>query len=386
MKSPFRMPANVAKFLQGPPSTRVGALRADALVSSSHEQESISMTNPADPGIADFVPSTVYAGATAGERVLERAKELAGFVKKGLSPQAQRKLLAIRQKAADARGVSEKARGDIEELRDNLSTTRISIQVQNDSGNADKAAIKRHEQDIAVIQNEIARLQSILSTYGGTAARSAELSTALARYVGRFVEGARPHGLAVEPRLLSGETETLAVERMRRRIRELRSDIDRVRAAPYHSTDAKQRARAWVEQLAERGAPNVFELIDRQRGEIIWPEVTTQTMGISRGTGDQVLIPVAVKDTLAVMAWLNPDAMIARLCSSIDADSDDANALTQAERETKVAELRSDILATEREEEALIERLEAAGASLLRRGDADPRAVLGLSSEMPAPR
>src|SRR5258708_8415212 len=132
------------------------------------------------------------------------------------------------------------------------------------------------------------------------------------------------------------------------------------------------------------GAPNLFDVIDH-RDRINWPTETTRLTSMPLGAGDSQLIITTVPDTLAVLAWLHRDALIARLEGEIDRCSQDDKALSAEQRAKKSAEILSDILAAEREEETLIERMEAGGALFLRRTDADPRAVLGLSSDMPAP-
>ncbi|MCA1377641.1 MULTISPECIES: hypothetical protein [unclassified Bradyrhizobium] len=50
-----------------------------------------------------------------------------------------------------------------------------------------------------------------------------------------------------------------------------------------------------------------------------------------------------------------------------------------ADRAAKLLELEAELLARERDEEALIELAEEQGAAIARRLDADPRAVLGIA-------
>ena len=69
----------------------------------------------------------------------------------------------------------------------------------------------------------------------------------------------------------------------------------------------------------------------------------------------------------------------------IDAVADDANSLTEQERAEQIGEIDRDRLAVQREEEHWIGAAVDAGMTMLRRPDADPRAVLGLADDMPAP-
>jgi hypothetical protein len=60
--------------------------------------------------------------------------------------------------------------------------------------------------------------------------------------------------------------------------------------------------------------------------------------------------------------------------------------LTSAQRVELLKPIEKDRLAAEREEEFLISGAIAEGNMMLRRCDADPRAVLGIGDEMPSPR
>jgi hypothetical protein len=171
-----------------------------------------------------------------------------------------------------------------------------------------------------------------------------------------------------------GDVTPDAIEKRRRRIRALIADVKQTDAAPYPSALAKQRAREEIEQLAERGEPDFFPLIEQYRGKIRWPEVVLDFhIGLASPRGP---------DSAGLMACLFRDALIAFSERKIDEIADDANALTDAQRGEKFKTLLGDLLAVEREEEALIQ---AAIFDVDRRADADPRAVLGLSSELPGP-
>jgi hypothetical protein len=90
-------------------------------------------------------------------------------------------------------------------------------------------------------------------------------------------------------------------------------------------------------------------------------------------------------DVLGLLAWLFHDQLIAALDIEISAMADDDHALDDQQRSATEALLLSERLATERIEEALIEAAEAEGRNVVRRPNADPRAILGLSSALPAP-
>lgn len=57
----------------------------------------------------------------------------------------------------------------------------------------------------------------------------------------------------------------------------------------------------------------------------------------------------------------------------------EAEALSPAERERRLAEIEDRLLDAERAEEALVEAMIADGRDVARRLDADPRAILGVA-------
>jgi hypothetical protein len=93
-----------------------------------------------------------------------------------------------------------------------------------------------------------------------------------------------------------------------------------------------------------------------------------------------------VVDSVAMLAWLHRDAMIASIKREIAAAADDDSALSDADRETALAQIKRDKLATEREDVALVNLANSQGGRVLFRGDTDPRALLGLDENAPAPR
>ncbi|WP_407186706.1 hypothetical protein [Bradyrhizobium centrosematis] len=81
----------------------------------------------------------------------------------------------------------------------------------------------------------------------------------------------------------------------------------------------------------------------------------------------------------AALSWLDPTAFEKRLHEEIDNLPQPALAMSADDRAAKLLQLEAELLAREREEEALIELAEEQGAAIARRLDADPRAVLGIA-------
>ena len=175
-----------------------------------------------------------------------------------------------------------------------------------------------------------------------------------------------------------GETALDAIERVRRRIRELQADILQCQAAPRPAGDCKRIMRAQIEQMAATGRPNVAPLIDN--GEPFqWPTTLRRSMNVSGiATVENVI------DVQAIMTWLHKDTLVAKLDLEIDELADEKNALTDAQRKEREATLLRDMLANERDEEAFIQlAMEHGGVDVPRRGDCDPRAVLELAGDLP---
>ncbi len=80
---------------------------------------------------------------------------------------------------------------------------------------------------------------------------------------------------------------------------------------------------------------------------------------------------------LQTLAWLDPDALTARMGKEIEA-RDSRKGIASAERATKLAMLADDLLAAERLEEALVSNLEPRGMLVERSRSASPAAILGV--------
>ena len=109
-----------------------------------------------------------------------------------------------------------------------------------------------------------------------------------------------------EPQLRKGESIVDAIEHRQRRLRELLSDLAKIRVAPITTAMAKKRAIEQMEGLAESGRPDVMRLIDHG-DPIKFAEVaSTVYLTGSMGTG-------AVPDAVALVAWLHRDGLMAAI-------------------------------------------------------------------------
>jgi hypothetical protein len=134
------------------------------------------------------------------------------------------------------------------------------------------------------------------------------------------------------PKLNKGEGVLDGIERLRRRGRGLKADLHRIASAPFPSSYSKQRLREMVEQLAARGTPDVTNLIEHDR-EIIWPtlRVQSEVHGAQRSLAFHEAI-----DVVGLFAAILKPAMISFLDTLVDAEKDDAAALShEAARKPK---------------------------------------------------
>ena len=175
-----------------------------------------------------------------------------------------------------------------------------------------------------------------------------------------------------EPKLLKGESLIDAIDRHRKRAREIQSDLAAVEGAPFPSSHAKAKARRQVEELAQRGAPSVALLLKKDR-DVVFPVTGLQANVFNV---QAAFAATEVVDTLALTAWLHKDALISALEREIDRQSDDKSALTHAARAQQAAELGEALLSIERQESALVWTGLEQCLPVEHRADCSPMAVL----------
>jgi len=222
------------------------------------------------------------------------------------------------------------------------------------------------DEEIGEIKEREARLAAKANILGATVSNLEAWLKALPSEAPIRAASARPAALA------KGEVPVLAVDKCRQRIRDLDADLQRIATAPVTSAEAKKLKDAQLDALAARGRPDCRALVSH--GEPIgWP--TVRNLGMKAAESGQ--------DAIGLLAWAFRDRLSAALNAEIDAIADDAAALTAEQRAEQRATALRDKLAAERDEEALLRMAIAAGTTLLRRPEADPRAVLGLADDLP---
>jgi hypothetical protein len=276
---------------------------------------------------------------------------------------------AMNERREAIRDAKARAEGRIRELKDPMNTyAKLS-----------GPEIENQRKIIAECADDLARLE-VRNAENNTKARVSGQLIESARTLVRAADRDKPITLHIgpQPQLRKNETALEAIEARRRRLRELSADFDRTKVAPRPAAEIKAQERQRILGLAKMGEPNAFMAIE-QGLPIQW---ATKSVPIEGGSGGFV----TVDDVVTTLCMAIPDVMIARAEAAIDAVSDDENALSDADREKALMEIRRDQLATEREEFAFVNLANSQSGRVLFRGDTDPRAFLGLSDDMPAAR
>ncbi|MGL3109407.1 hypothetical protein [Bradyrhizobium sp. BR 1432] len=193
-----------------------------------------------------------------------------------------------------------------------------------------------------------------------------------------WLKDRRPPGTVLEdfsgpePKLNKGESLIDAIERLRRRGRELKADLHRISSAPYPSSYCKQQMRAQIEALAMQGAPSVSNLIEHDR-PIVWPTQRVQSQVFS---ADPALAFAEIEAAVPLIAWLFKDALVKRLDAEIDTEADDGASLSHIEREKRLSEVQQDLLFSEYEEAQLVWAALEQKLPVEHRSDCSPLAIL----------
>ncbi|HZF31346.1 MAG TPA: hypothetical protein VE907_19680 [Gammaproteobacteria bacterium] len=171
---------------------------------------------------------------------------------------------------------------------------------------------------------------------------------------------------------VAGDGLVADVQRLRASIAKLKAERAELLQAPVTKGEALARIDAHLDYLAGEAAVNVTPFLTRgppQPRDLIPPAQTRLVDGIATVGFDSVL---------RFLAWHNREALRAALVAGVnryyETRSDGVDDETLAQR---LAALEAELLELETDEELAIMALEAAGVrTVLRRADADPRALI----------
>lgn len=252
-----------------------------------------------------------------------------------LPPAAAAKLRALRQQAADSAALAQSATATVMDLESRPREERSRLSTQIEAAKKTQAARQKRRADDAQV---VAQMERFL---------------ALVPADQRLVAGPPPDDVA-----------DLGLDELAESLRSTRENIERlgrerrsVSLAPLPASRLKALAKEHVLQLSLQGVPTLDA-----KAKPTWPHGTRAE---------------------AVVAWLDPDAMHARLCREIDVVSPGRDALSEEERVSRLASIDAELLSLERSEETLVSRLRELGGDAHRRPRADPRAVLGVEIAKP---
>jgi hypothetical protein len=169
-----------------------------------------------------------------------------------------------------------------------------------------------------------------------------------------------------------GDTLSDALNKNRQAQSAIRDELSAAENARCTIAEAKDRMRAAVANLAEKGRPDIGNLF--HAGEIGWAD--TQLTAGGHGHHDTV-VSTTVRDAFALTIWAHQEAIVERLAAEIDRAGNDTNALSREAQTARVAQCERALIDLQRQEEAIIERLEAEGIHV-RRTCSDPLILLGI--------
>jgi hypothetical protein len=186
-----------------------------------------------------------------------------------------------------------------------------------------------------------------------------------------------PAGTVLEPApasditLKPGDSLSAALATVRDEIAGVQRELAAVRAAPLRKSSQQEAVRTYLARLAQQARPKIgFDA--RGNARVAWTEdlVTSKD------------------DLLGLLALISgPEQLSAAFARELELEPERADAVTPLERDQRLAALAASLLSFERREEELIARAAAEGVEVLRRPDADPRAVLTVAvvaKEVPA--
>lgn len=256
----------------------------------------------------------------------------------------------------------QKAKADLQLARESTRGQRFPVEVDGNTvtipwEETKGAAVKRQkvERETANVKKHHAKVQAVQET-----------AEAIRRAKSRAEDYLRSRPQLTAAKVNPG-SET--IEKLRDKIAGLDADLHEANSANYTRSEIKATMRAEIEALAEAGRVDVMGTV-AYLGELRWPRTRLTTVDGGAPSTSMVF----GTDARAVLAWLHKDALLARLEAEIDEQTDDAAALSAADRARRMRDLRAEKLKAEQAEAALM----FADGRRDFREDMDPRAILGV--------
>ena len=168
--------------------------------------------------------------------------------------------------------------------------------------------------------------------------------------------------------LRKNETPLQAVERVRKSINETRVKLRNAQMARLSDVELKAQAETYVDEMGKRAAPSL--------GTDLAKGLQVQVNDFHKPVGQPGSDIRASERALGLLCWCMPDQVLAAIHADIDRLP--GNGVDSVTKSEVVAELQSELLTLERDEEAIICKAAESGQIIPRRFDASPLAVLGI--------
>lgn len=214
--------------------------------------------------------------------------------------------------------------------------------------------------ELAAMDSELTRLQDRLTDLQERHRNLANLGANLKRWVSVTTGTYEMAKLsrAMPESVKTTRSPAQAVSNIRSQIKALAAERARVMQSALPVADIKKEASAYVAAQRERGRPK----LTFDHGRPFQAQFNTSLEGAWTPT----------LDIGAALAWISGPALEKALHDEIDRMPHPALTMSSDERAAKLLALEAELLARERDEEALIELSEEQGAAVARRLDADP--------------
>jgi len=261
-----------------------------------------------------------------------------------LPPAATEKLRRLKQSAADSEALMRLRAAALDQMqRSDLVNARKRLKTAP-SPEADAA--------VDAIKKRIADTEADVARHAARARTDAQTLAQLKSWIERQAPSKILQPVAPPPLRANRMNVGAVLEKTRARIAELAAELAVRQRATLARADIEAAIKAHVAELAAQARPT----IDTASGlRITWP---------ARVTAVQTL------------AWLDPAALAAAVAREIPPSAGKGKGVSESERASAVKRLKFELLAIEREEEALVTLALANGVDAVRRPTADPRAVL----------
>jgi hypothetical protein len=263
-----------------------------------------------------------------------------------LPPAVTEKLRRLEQSAADSEALMRLRAAALDQMqRSDLVNARNRLKT---------APSPEAEAAVDATKKRIADTEADVAKHAARARTDAQTLAQLKSWIERQAPNKILQPVAPPPLRANRMNVGAVLEKTRARIAELSAELAVLQRAPLARADIEAAIKAHVAELAAQARPT----IDRAGGlRITWP---------ARATAVQTL------------AWLDPAALAAAIAHEIppSVGKGKGKGVSESERASATKRLKSELLAIEREEEALVTLALANGVDAVRRPMADPRAVL----------